>query len=89
MVEQLKDKLLDGRWKYLHRQKHMLIFENIYNHSLVELSDRQVRMVLDGKDTVSHIQTRRIGNERKKNSPHWWCNGVNKAYSNSINKYKK
>lgn len=89
MVEQLKDKLLDGRWKYLHMDKSVYVFENIYNHSMVKLSHRQINQVLNGKDTISHIQCRRIGQSKRKFNPNWWCNGINKKYAENVKKYKK
>ena len=53
--------ILDGRWKYKGiENKSLRVFENIFNHTEVKLSDRQVKDVLDGHTTVSAIMCRRI-----------------------------
>lgn len=87
-----KGEILDGRWEFVEHSNNgaMYEFKNIYNGIAIKLSARQVKMVKDGKDTISHIQTRRLRNVGKtKGNPMWWTNGVNKAFARQINKYNK
>ena len=58
-----KDIILEGRWKWkCYTETKMNTFENIYNGMLVELTHRQVESILNGKDTLGHIITRRLKN---------------------------
>ena len=86
MIEKIQGKILDGRWKFvkIDRKKSSYVFENIYNHSTINLSHKQVNKVLEGSDTFAHIQTRRIKSPRKTNSPYKGCNGVVKSYARII-----
>ena len=54
---------LEGRWKFKNKVSNSCyLFENIFNQNTVELSYRQVKMVLNGHDTIGHIITRRLPN---------------------------
>lgn len=93
MIERLTDKLLDGRWKYVSRNSKTTLytFQNIYNKEKIKLSHRQVKMVLDGKDTVAHITTRRIyggrtTRQQSKTNPNWWTNNINRQFGKQVNK---
>jgi hypothetical protein len=63
MLNELKDKILDGRWKVVGKDEKSsrYLFENVYNHQIIKLSYRQINQVINGKDTISKIQSRRIG----------------------------
>lgn len=65
MTEKLEGKVLEGRWKYRHHQDNHYVFENIYNGNTIALRLRQVQNILDGKDTISKIQCRRIWKDDK------------------------
>lgn len=87
-----KGEILDGRWEFVKYSNNgaMYEFKNIYNGITIKLSARQVKMVKGGKDTISHIQTRRLRHTGKsKDNPMWWTNGVNKAFARQVDKYNK
>ena len=88
MIENLKDKVLEGKWQYHHYQDNHYVFENIYNGNTIALRLRQVQNILEGKDTISRIQCRKIWKEGKVT---FNCsnNGVIRSYSKQINKYRK
>lgn len=88
MIENLKDKILEGKWKYHHYQDNNYMFENIYNGTTISLQLRQVRKVLEGKDTIARIQCRKIWKDSKSKTQ-WQDNSVIKAYVNQIHKYRK
>ena len=53
--------LLEGRWQFNSiNPNSMCVFENIYNHSKVELSYHQVEQVIKNENTIGHIMSRRI-----------------------------
>ena len=83
-VDMVKDTILDGRWKYTHREKTRYVFENIYNGQVVVLSYRQVHKILLGEDTIAHIICRRIGNDHRKDSPNWWTNNIVRNHKKQI-----
>lgn len=87
MTEKLEGKVLEGRWRYHHYDNNHYVFENIYNDTLIALRLRQVQNVLDGKDTISRIQCRKIWKEGK--GSQWQDNSVIKSYTHQMRKYKK
>ena len=87
MTEKLEGKVLEGRWQYHHYDNNHYVFENIYNGTLISLRLRQVQNVLDGKDTISRIQCRKIWKEGK--GSQWQDNSVIKSYTHQMRKYKK
>ena len=92
MVEKLKGVIFDGRWEFTHKEDTCYVLKNIYNGETVKLSRKQMLKVMNGEDTISHIQTRRIGtngNRLNKQTPYWWQNGINKSYSKQIKKAKE
>ena len=88
MIENLKDKVLEGKWKYHHYDNNHYVFENIYNGTTISLQLRQVQNILGGKDTIARIQCRKIWREGKGRTQ-WTDNSVIKAYANQIHKYRK
>ena len=55
--------VLDGRWKFKSWERHgSAVFENIYNHTEITLSSKQINNVVNGKTSVSTIMSRRIVN---------------------------
>ena len=88
MIENLKDKVLEGKWQYHHYQDNHYVFENIYNGTTIALRLRQVQNILEGKDTISRIQCRKIWKEGKSKTT-WNDNGVIRSYSKQIHKYRK
>ena len=69
--------ILEGRWKYKSESPTTMVeFENIYNGNTIRLSHRQIRQVMNGKDTVGHIMSRRMGHNKHTN----WGNNVLKRW---------
>ena len=93
MLKQLNGQVFDGRWKfigYINDGSTLYEFENIYNGEKIRLSNRQVKLILNGGTTIAQIQSRRLRNiKRKKNNPMWWTNNVNRQYAKQIHKYNK
>lgn len=85
-----KELILEGRWKRIGFSKtKTYIFENIYNHKQIQLSSRQVKNVINGKDTIGHIMTRRIKNEDNRIGCFRFGNSVNKSWGRTKYKYIK
>ena len=89
MIEKLKDKLLDGRWEFHHIENTLYVFKNIYNGKEISLSMKQVKNILNGKDTISHIQCRRLGKDKRDNSPNWWGNNIVRNFAKQLHKHSK
>ena len=87
-----KGTILDGVWEfvgYINDGSTMYEFKNIYNGKTIKLSNRQVKQVMDGKDSISHIISRRLrNNPRQKNSPVWWSNSVKKSFGKQVHKFE-
>ena len=81
MLKELKGTILDGRWEIDHKEKDTYVFVNIYNGNKITLSLRQVKKILNGEESISHIQCRRMGKNRRGNSPNWWGNGVVRGFA--------
>ena len=55
--------ILEGRWKAVSMtDTHTYVFENIYNDNTITLTHYQIERVLNGKDTIGHIMTRKAPN---------------------------
>lgn len=56
------DKLLDGRWKVIGMPSGGTYeLENIYNHTTILVTNRQLANIVNGEITVSQIISKRIG----------------------------
>ena len=66
--------LFDGRWEYKGYTNHKIILVNIYNGQTLEIGCSQYDTLKKGKDSVSHIITRKA----IKNQTQWYDidNGV-------------
>ena len=89
MLAELENTILDGRWKIDHKEKDIYVFVNIYNGSKVKLSFKQVKRVLSGEESISRIQCRRMGKDKRGNSPNWWKNNIVSCFARQKQMYKK
>lgn len=88
MTEKLEGKVLEGKWKYHHYQDGQYMFENIYNGNTIALRLRQVKNILEGKDTIARIQCRKIWKEGKTTFK-YGNNSVIRSYTYQMKKYRK
>lgn len=78
--------ILDGLWKFKSSGKNgSYIFENIYNHTTITISQAQLENVKNGKDTIGHIMSRRIGYDSR--FPRF--NGVVKLFNSQKHRFVK
>lgn len=76
-VSKYEGLLLDGRWKFKTGSSthNIVTFVNIYNGNEIQLTYKQVEDVINGRNTVSRIMCRRIGNQghfETNNTVSWW-----------------
>lgn len=50
-----KDKIYDGRWKFVETKDNKYILENIYNHHQIEIANDTMAKIDRGETTVSNI----------------------------------
>ncbi len=64
MASKYENLVFEGRWKYKKVLKGKYVFENIYNKQEVVLSGVQIYNVINGKDTLSKIISRKLFKEK-------------------------
>lgn len=86
MTKTYKGIILEGRWECIERKPtSMYVFENIYNHNTIEMSDRQIKNVINGRDTIGHIISRR----HERTMDNIFLNNVQKSWRKQKHKYAK
>lgn len=68
----MENYLFEGRWELKGYVDKRYLLVNVYNGQKLEISSSQLERLRSGKDTVSHIITRRIAGNSKSKSSRWY-----------------